>query len=118
MTLTITFATILISNSTIARVAADIEDVVAVVVEDVPKEVSSIKGRGAQNLVTLPGQWPKGILETLSSYLYILFDMGVLLSFISSQLVDRLHLVTFLVDSPFSVTSLLGRSGRLCEMVR
>lgn len=46
---------------------------------------------------------------TFTNSLHILFDIGVILSFIPSLLIEMFHLYTFPFNAPFSMTSLLGR---------
>lgn len=92
VTQTITFETILISNnnssgSPMVRVADKVE---AMVVEEVPEVVNNTRGCGDPNLLALPRQQPKCTLESLFGSLHVLFDIGKLLSFMSSRLVHRL----------------------------
>lgn len=64
------------NNNTMVRVAAE--------VEEVPTEANNTRGRRVSNLAILPGHQLEDTLENLSSSLYIIFDIGVLLYFISS----------------------------------
>lgn len=95
-----------ISNISITvRVATEVETVMAMWSRRCLRRSASSGVRVAQNLIALPGQQPEGTLDTLFGSLYMLFDIGALFSFMSSQLVERLHLESFLVNPPFSVTS-------------
>lgn len=97
------------SNHTMGRDANKVEAMVDLVVEKVAKEVNNTRGHGSLDLVAFLGQHPEDSLETLFGFLQVLFDSGVIYSFISSQLVDKINLEKFPVNPSFMVTSLLGK---------